>query len=983
LSTGYIDQNRLSDYTPRVTWKHRRRLLVTARLGLFLGVWALLLFRLNDVPPGLQHDQTFTALDARYVLDGHLPLYFPANFGREPLFMYSVAAAFLGIGQHIVWSLRFTSVLWGMVGLAATLALARRYLSETGALVASALMATSFWYLLAARLGLEPIALLPLTMAFLYFLDRGLERPSLRSLAAAGFIGGIAIYTYLAARTLFLLIPLLLLYEGIMWLGQRQRERTQTREQRRRLAGLVLAMAVLLVVSGPLLIYLRTHPQVADLRTYELSGPLAAVFRGDLQPILGTITDTIRSVLWLGSRALPYQYNIPGRGALGPFLSIFFVLGLILTVLRLRERREALLLAALLLGVGPSLLTGADALYMRAIYVLPLLAILATRGLWAAGAFAGRMVSRWRPFSEAVRVRPTRILLSVAAALLLAGLLLWHSVESATAYFLRWADADQTQRIYNADFRAAARFLAAAPAEDLAFIGTDRLMDLDRRTYELYDPKRPDVDWFALPDSPPLPVQGDALYLIPSSAQMPPALAFLFAYADDHFSLPGPGGKYDLMQGLRISARGVERALMATGVSPAAPQVTYGDALRLERLGLRDDGSGAELITRWMALAPWPRSARPGYPFPQPKLAVALVDDDGYKWVQADEISSLPVQDWRPGQALVDVTPLALPGDLPPGSYGVQLGMYDDEGGPLPVRGADGRTLADAQVVGRVEILAANRGEPPAPPFEASKAQAGSDLRLLGSWEAPEKLIAGVPTDLHVSWQAMQPLATAGLEFRLKAVADDGTVLWEQPADPAMPLPAEWPAGQVYRLTHRLEPATIRQETVRASLELCAEQAGATLACAVVGQPAVLSRKPAFELPAPPQHAANAHWGETLTLAGYDLAHDGQIVTLTLYWRADVPAKADLKRFVHAVDAAGQIVVQSDVPLESDGIPAAYWRPGEYVVDRVALDVPAGSEIEALRLGLYDAQTQERLPVEAPSGDLLPERMLSLSMPGN
>ncbi len=65
----------------------RRTLWRLGALACLLLAWALLLWRLDDVPPGFQHDQMFDAQDALEVLAGRGRLYFPANFGREPLFM--------------------------------------------------------------------------------------------------------------------------------------------------------------------------------------------------------------------------------------------------------------------------------------------------------------------------------------------------------------------------------------------------------------------------------------------------------------------------------------------------------------------------------------------------------------------------------------------------------------------------------------------------------------------------------------------------------------------------------------------------------------------------------------------------------------------------------------------------------------------------------------------------------------------------------
>jgi hypothetical protein len=258
--------------------------------------------------------------------------------------------------------------------------------------------------------------------------------------------------------------------------------------------------------------------------------------------------------------------------------------------------------------------------------------------------------------------------------------------------------------------------------------------------------------------------------------------------------------------------------------------------------------------------------------------------------------------------------------------------------------------------------------------------QAGKDLIPVGSWESPDKLVGGVPADLHVSWEALRPLDTRALRFRLKATAEDGRVLWEQPADPVRPLPDVWPAGQTYRLTHRLQPEAAGPGEVSASLELCAEQANSTLACAMVGRPAVVGRNPVYELPAAPEQTPNARWGENLTLAGVDVARDGQVLSVILYWRTEAAPAAPLKRFIHAVGAGGEITAQSDVFLESDGVPASYWRPGEYVVDRAVLEIPAGAEVGALHVGLYDPQTGERLPVTAASGEPLPEGRFAIDL---
>ena len=53
-------------------------------IALFCVAWLLLLFRLDAVPPGFQHDQTFDAMNALQVVGGEYSLYFPVNFGLAP-----------------------------------------------------------------------------------------------------------------------------------------------------------------------------------------------------------------------------------------------------------------------------------------------------------------------------------------------------------------------------------------------------------------------------------------------------------------------------------------------------------------------------------------------------------------------------------------------------------------------------------------------------------------------------------------------------------------------------------------------------------------------------------------------------------------------------------------------------------------------------------------------------------------------------------
>ncbi len=731
-------------------------------------------------------------------------------------------------------------------------------------------------------------------------------------------------------------------------------------------------LLAMLLVSGPLLVYLLTHSFQADGRIGELAGPLNAAFAdGNLLPLLNNFIDLARTLLWDGSPWLPFHYAVPGRAVLQPIWAVFFVVGLVITLARLGRRRDFLLLVALLLGLGLTLLTSTDAIHMRSIYALPILFIIAVRGALAVAAFGQRQLGRLRP-ARGARHRPLPAWLSAAV---LVGLLSWHFVDNAIAYFHDWSTAEPAQRIYNADFRLAARYLDQNAGQDAIFIGTDRLIDLDSETYALYEPSRKDVNWFRLPGNPPLPARGGAIYLGPTTADIPPMLQLLLDAGAQQDYLRDAQGRA-LVWAIRAAPDVLQRAAANTNLRPLDLPVTYESALRLDAVGWQDHGSEAMLATQWTALGPWPHSADPGNPLLQPKVGLSITDRSGYRWLTVDAPLMLPVHNVRTGLPMLETISLSLPSDMPAGSYQLYLVLYDDKAGPLAMARGTGPLKSTPISVATLDVAMRPLADAPTPPYDAGDAPAGALLRATGRWEPWEKLVAGVSTNLHVSWQAQQQLETEGLAFRISAYDENLALLWQQVATPQIALPRVWEAGRTLRLSHTVKPQEGARGATRVRLTVCAEQAAGTLGCAMADGVQVISQPPVMALAQPPQHAVGARWGDSLTLVGYDLSQDGADLALTLYWKAGAASTGPLKRFVHLLGADGRILAQSDEPLENNGIPVTYWRNGEYVVDHPRYASQQVPGVQAVCVGLYDAATEERLAVVTASGEAVPDARL-------
>lgn len=97
------------------------------------------------------------------------------------------------------------------------------------------------------------------------------------------------------------------------------------------------------------------------------------------------------------------------------------------------------------------------------------------------------------------------------------------------------------------------------------------------------------------------------------------------------------------------------------------------------------------------------------------------------------------------------------------------------------------------------------------------------------------------------------------------------------------------------------------------------------------------------------------------------------VVGLDLVWQAaggeevgaDRTAGVDAKVFVHLYDAGGNLIAQHDSIPALGSRPLSTWQPRETIVDRHGLAVPDRAlRPLALRVGLYDAKTGERLHTE-------------------
>lgn len=137
-----------------------------------------------------------------------------------------------------------------------------------------------------------------------------------------------------------------------------------------------------------------------------------------------------------------------------------------------------------------------------------------------------------------------------------------------------------------------------------------------------------------------------------------------------------------------------------------------------------------------------------------------------------------------------------------------------------------------------------------------------------------------------------------------------------------------------------------------------------------------------------PQMLADHDWllrelPETAVPAGHQLAEDivlvgyavepavprqQDVVTVTLYWRAERPLSANATVFVHALNAAGDLIAQSDGQPVQNSYPLDTWPAGVIIADRHQLVWSSADALHQLAVGMYDSGTLVRFPVQNPDG---------------
>jgi hypothetical protein len=244
--------------------------------------------------------------------------------------------------------------------------------------------------------------------------------------------------------------------------------------------------------------------------------------------------------------------------------------------------------------------------------------------------------------------------------------------------------------------------------------------------------------------------------------------------------------------------------------------------------------------------------------------------------------------------------------------------------------------------------------------------------------DVPTLLQAGQPSSPAFFWRLEQP-PPEGVKFFVHLIDSSGQS-WSQYDEEAYPTD-QWHPGQTLVVRRPLTtPSTVPlgTYTIEAGLErsngvaLPATNAAGHSSGTVWRSPPITMVRAAQ----PPDVTAlrvgrplDVTFSNALRLVGASApsgtVQDGDSVGLTFYWQVIGAVPSALETVVQAADGSGTVVGQAIRPPTGGVWPARDWQPGDVVVDRQQLVIPAGlpSGTLTLSVGLRDGSEHVLQPV--------------------
>lgn len=286
--------------------------------GFFLRI-----YNIDNTPPGIYPDEAVNGEDAlRANATGEYQWFYPANQGREGLFMNLIAFCFKFFGASIL-TLKLPAILSSTLTIIGIYLLTKELFGKRAGLFSAYLSAFSFWAINFGRISFRA-NMLPMVLSFsFYFLYKGLRTKKLTDFALGGIIFGIGLHTYIAFR----IAPLILVFALIGLIISRE---NFLKNYWKHILTFVFWTTL---IAGPMLYtFFYAHPEYLESRSSEIS--VFSPERNHGHPYLTLLRSLSLSLIkynLVGDQN--WRHNYPPYAILDPISGTAFVFGFIYSLI--------------------------------------------------------------------------------------------------------------------------------------------------------------------------------------------------------------------------------------------------------------------------------------------------------------------------------------------------------------------------------------------------------------------------------------------------------------------------------------------------------------------------------------------------------------------------------------------------------------------------------------------------------------------------
>lgn len=629
-------------HATRITQHASRITHYALPLVILLTAFFFRFHRLNEVPPGMTHDEASIGFFVKqianrtgFVIDA------PYGYANEPFTKYSASLLMFGIGQT-EWALRAHQAFWGVLLVVMTLKWGSVAFNHTVGVAASTLVAVSFWATMTSRFALNsnPAPALFTGAMWLLWVALFKEKVRRRWLAWLGFalLLAASLVTYEASRGAWLALPTFAVYLFAI-------------NRRERLPQFLVSMSLGTSLALPHLL----NP-AAWGRTGTLSVALGEAAKGNVTPLLTNVSEAFGTLFIKGD---PFVvYNIPNRPVLDWVSGLLFVCGVLICLWRWKNPSNVFVVLWLGAGFAPAAAIGAFTMMLHAITTQTVVMVLVALG---ASKIARRIKYGWWAF---------------------AALVVFTAFVNFNDYFYKWADAKDTRAAYFANFRGVTDFLRktdhtgsltlSSPFPNLPhdpFVVDMRLFrdDLDLR-------------WFDAREALMFPQTEKSLLVLPNNAPPDPFFASYLPMSekkryvvraddvDPYFDVVLWNPQATLAN--LLNDKSVIKVDTPANFSGAVELLAYSVSASTVK-----GGDTVKVITIWRILDPARLGERALVNYSiEVNLFLHLVDASG-NWVAGDDRLHAPAWNWRRGDAFAQIHRVTIPKDAQ-GEFRLLTGLY-------------------------------------------------------------------------------------------------------------------------------------------------------------------------------------------------------------------------------------------------------------------------------------------------------------------